>query len=640
MTWKKPTPINGEIIHFKQVSQKAMKEGKETWNLIRSPTKINDKPIYFSDSILHYSVTVCRIDNISPYHVVLKHTPLPIQSTTPQKQSSILPVDDNTPASKFIWSAIQNKLIMQDDNGSPVTVCNFHFKVVQHIVEKYSDRSDRKLVQLTIFTHKKTVDIKIETNKYSSNVVKEIMKFCPQCVIDNSKLFAQYAAKVYDTAPETNETIYYFSGWHKVQSDFKYFNSAMTNVITDTKLQFDNNAAKDFIKYYWQISNAHDKLVICLIYSMYAYMSIFFEEAGIDGCRSLLYLSAPTGTGKTTLAKILCGALLDDKKKAVLRFDDTLASLEESLFKSRDALVCVDDFYAKGNKMEDQEFKAKASTIARIIGDAKIKGKMGANRKPLPDRNYRGGIVATGEFVDLNTHSTYLRCWILYFLKETILFNDALSNLQKKPELARCFFSSWINWLEKEQKTVVQDIKRIYDDNLSVIQARYKKAMPRFTATAAGLLTVAHFANEFLSGKCIKVNNLTKAILNETDLQMKLLVDMSPVQIVLKAVSEAIDNAYLRISDTDKLFVGESSDGYFTDDYIFIITSRLESIIEKYADKNHYGIRFNTTLKKELVDSGIMLMANDKYAARYSKIRSVDPKRPRLYIIKRSVLHD
>lgn len=118
MTWKKPTPINGEIIHFKQVSQKAMKEGKEKWNQIRSPTKINDKPIYFSDSILHYSATVCRIDNISPYHVVLKHTPLPIQSTTPQKQSSILPVDDNTPAYEFIWSAMQNKLIMQDDKYS------------------------------------------------------------------------------------------------------------------------------------------------------------------------------------------------------------------------------------------------------------------------------------------------------------------------------------------------------------------------------------------------------------------------------------------------------------------------------------------------------------------------------------------
>lgn len=74
--------------------------------------------------------------------------------------------------------------------------------------------------------------------------------------------------------------------------------------------------------------------------------------------------------------------------------------------------------------------------ITRIIGDGRIKGKMGANRKLLPDRKYRGGIIATGEFIDLNTHSSYLRCWQLKFEANSINLDDNLSQLQQSPAIS------------------------------------------------------------------------------------------------------------------------------------------------------------------------------------------------------------
>lgn len=49
--------------------------------------------------------------------------------------------------------------------------------------------------------------------------------------------------------------------------------------------------------------------------------------------------------------------------------------LEELLFGVQSTLVCVDNFYDRGNKFDDQEFKAKASSIARILGDERLKGK-------------------------------------------------------------------------------------------------------------------------------------------------------------------------------------------------------------------------------------------------------------------------
>mgnify|MGYP000697733520 CR=1 FL=1 len=85
-------------------------------------------------------------------------------------------------------------------------------------------------------------------------------------------------------------------------------------------------------------------MLLVLLYSLSAYTAYFYEKCKIDGLRSVLYLSAPTGTGKTSVAKILASAILNDGEKAILRFDDTIASLEESLFENRDMLVLVDDF--------------------------------------------------------------------------------------------------------------------------------------------------------------------------------------------------------------------------------------------------------------------------------------------------------
>ena len=51
-----------------------------------------------------------------------------------------------------------------------------------------------------------------------------------------------------------------------------------------------------------------------------------------------------------------------------LRFDDTLASLQENLQKNRDIVTLVDDFYPKAAKAAKLEFQRKAEEITRIIG--------------------------------------------------------------------------------------------------------------------------------------------------------------------------------------------------------------------------------------------------------------------------------
>lgn len=79
----------------------------------------------------------------------------------------------------------------------------------------------------------------------------------------------------------------------------------MNNGITGAKLNSNENATEDFIRYYWQVSPEQNKLGIVLIYVMYVYMAVFFEGEDINVYRSLFYLSAPIRTGKITLIKMV-----------------------------------------------------------------------------------------------------------------------------------------------------------------------------------------------------------------------------------------------------------------------------------------------------------------------------------------------
>ena len=116
-----------------------------------------------------------------------------------------------------------------------------------------------------------------------------------------------------------------------------------------------------------------------------------------------------------------------------MRFDDTTAIIEEKIANNSDLLTLVDDFYPKPGQ---SDFQKKADEIARIIGDGRIKDKCGPDRKPLPKRTFRGGIIATGEYFNLCTLSSYLRSLVLNVSKGTINFGY-ITELQKSPDLVQ-----------------------------------------------------------------------------------------------------------------------------------------------------------------------------------------------------------
>ena len=99
----------------------------------------------------------------------------------------------------------------------------------------------------------------------------------------------------------------------------------MQNVSSKITLSGTANEAREFFYLFMKISIEPEKMLLVLLYSLSAYTAYFYEKCKIDGLRSVLYLSAPTGTGKTSVAKILASAILNDGEKQF--FDLMIQSL-------------------------------------------------------------------------------------------------------------------------------------------------------------------------------------------------------------------------------------------------------------------------------------------------------------------------
>ena len=419
-----------------------------------------------------------------------------------------------------------------------------------------------------------------------------------------------------------------------------YLNNAMTNVSSSVTLRGSTDEARRFLELFLTISSEHEKNLIIFHYSLWAYLSYFYEICSIDGLKSVLYLSAPTGTGKTTIAKIVSSSILNEGEKSVLRFDDTIASLQESLFHNRDIVSLVDDFYPQSDKNSEQSFKSKASMITRIAGDGVIKGKIGANRKPLPDRKYRGGIIATGEYIDLNTHSSYLRCWFVNFSTNSVDFSGSISILRENPNLARAFFSSWIWWLQENQDFILQNLKTQHEKFLTLCKKCFNEPYPRFSSNVATFLTINYFFDCFCRDCVIPydMQRVQHIILSEAEIQLKMLQQYSPTEIVIKSIQDAIDNAYLNLAENENDFCTNNFDGFFTSDKIIVITARLEEIVEKYTTKMNFGVKITTALKEELARKNILEEKNGETNFKFTKARLVSPKRPRIYKLNKGAI--
>ena len=460
MKWKKIENVTTETAYIKKASAEEQKQTTMALNKLheRAQTVKFSNATHFKQGQSTQNATICYLNDVEDITLNL------LTNNFAKQQES---VQFETEKPIFFWDNYTARLCKNEEEKS-IIIANFRCELLRER-EEYTKEGVDFYIEIALFFKEKQHFLLIKKEVYC-DAKKEILKAFPQCYVYDTGRFHEYLSWLYGDFNNENITVFYkFGGWYKTpKGKHIYLNNALTNVSSSVTLQGSTDEARQFLELFLTISSEHEKILIILHYSLWAYLSYFYEICGIDGLKSVLYLSAPTGTGKTTIAKIVSSPLLNEGEKSVLRFEDTIASLQESLFNNRDIVSLVDDFYPQSDKNSEQSFKAKASMITRIAGDGVIKGKMGANRKPLSDRKYRGGIIATGEYIDLNTHSSYLRCWCTNLRANSVDFSGSISVLQGNPKLARAFFSSWILWLQKNQDFILQNLKAQHEKFLAL----------------------------------------------------------------------------------------------------------------------------------------------------------------------------
>lgn len=544
-------------------------------------------------------------------------------------------------ATEFRKSRFETAHLEADEDEAEKQCCDFDFKVVEVQTRWMTETMNEKWVLVSITTRSgKILDLEVPLMKYK-NLSEEIRKQYPQCFIHDKVVFDQLSAERFDMVSEQTEK-FFFGGWHKLPDGrLQFLHNGMLNVSSKLRLEYDKEVAVNFWNTYLKISTNKSALVVALMFTMWAPLARLLAEKNMDqqGLRALLYVSAPTGTGKTSLMKILVRAMLDVGVEDTLRFDDTIASLEEGILMRKDIPVLVDDFFAQGNRNADEDFRKKANEIARIAGDGRVKGKMGPNRKPLPDREFFGTLIATGEYIDLTTHSSYLRTWQLVFEKGEIEFGPALKKLTADVKLAKAFFSGWVGFLIAEQNRIKKEATEIIQEYFLASQNAFPMCPhARFHANVAALFWLSNLAQEYLCALGLDgyeelfMNGLNK----EAKKQFIAIDEVSPEEIFKKAVKDAVENGILKLARSESEFLSANGvDGFIDDGYWMFITKNLEDAFLNYAARHNYGVKLTQALKKNLVEAGVIVAPDGKTTVRFSRDRRHNPFRPRLYCIDR-----
>ncbi|MBK6536155.1 MAG: hypothetical protein IPF99_43465 [Deltaproteobacteria bacterium] len=157
-----------------------------------------------------------------------------------------------------------------------------------------------------------------------------------------------------------------------------------------------------------------------------------------------------SGSTKSTQVALLLGHDGDfDRTRLTANWNDTAASIEDTLFRAKDVVAVIDDFAPKGSESWDS-LRGKAETVLRAIGNRSSRGRMRADLTAQSNRPPRGLVVATGE--DLPSGESILARLVPVRVTREATDLDRLGQLeQRKGRLAHAK-AAYITWLLPRHK--------------------------------------------------------------------------------------------------------------------------------------------------------------------------------------------
>lgn len=209
-------------------------------------------------------------------------------------------------------------------------------------------------------------------------------------------------------------------------------------------LEVDPNVSEDMAaRYVRRLCSIYPGVSDLLVAStVVAHLFSLFEAAGVRP-RLVMYLTGPSMTGKTTLARLIGQtynrSAPDDPH--LINLISTTAAVHNRVAALSDCVCILDDLFPGGTLAESRRREERLSEVIRTTGNGAPKEKMGG--KQAISQVPRGVVFATAEY-PLTTLSTVAR--VVTLPMEAHMDVGALESLQVTPKALSSFWFYFIQW--------------------------------------------------------------------------------------------------------------------------------------------------------------------------------------------------
>ncbi len=226
------------------------------------------------------------------------------------------------------------------------------------------------------------------------------------------------------------------------------------------------------------------------------YLAPLREFLGDDRYDLLPWMVGDSGSFKSedaTLGQAHYGAFTRQTLPA--NFLGTANSLEGLLFRAKDILIVVDDYYPENDRARAQAMAAVASRLARSVGNNAGRGRMRADTTLRPDMPPRGLALATGELLP-EGYSSAARLFQIPVLKGSVTV-ESLSAAQHQSKLYPAAMAGYLQWLAQHADEMGASLSLSFREYRSVARGNGHAREPGQVAHLfLGLDTFLRFATE------------------------------------------------------------------------------------------------------------------------------------------------
>ena len=335
----------------------------------------------------------------------------------------------------------------------------------------------------------------------------------------------------------------------------------------------------------------------------------------------LFYLYGPSGSRKTTLAKLFFNINERYKNQMAINFVATKPAMEAMMSKMKDSVLVYDDIAPSVNKMEHQSNCVKLENLVRAYGDSVGRSKMGSEKKIVA--LYPLGLAAvTAENNMLISESSSARCYLTQLQPKDVDL-VTLTKVQKQRDKFTTAVRNYISYAANDLQGFIKIFEQRFDANERMFSERNLQVHPRSIANVAWLKTsFDHFLEYgvykgFISNEQVQILERKNDQILEANIlvQRALLREDKPSQMFIRALSELLGSKRVFIAeivkDGKKKIVENKVDGkligYKDAEYIYLLKNiAYISVKSFYAQQGRMFPATEKSFVEDLYVSGII----------------------------------